>query len=640
MARTIYNNNGQPVRVYEPFFSPTHRFEFAAISGVASTIFYDPIGRTVGTLGPNHSYQKIVFDPWRQQLWDANDTVLTDPSTDPDIGPLARRLPRQDYWPTWFEARAGGELGPSEQDAARKAAAHADTPATVYFDPLGRVFLNVAHNRQPHNGAVADEFYATRSRLDIQGNVRSSVDALGRTFIRYDYDIRNRLLRQASADAGERWVVNDIVDAPLLIFDSRGHRVRTEYDGLRRPTSVFVRNREGYERLAERSEYGELQPDAAARNLRGQLYRQFDEAGVAMTAPFDFKSNLLRSERRLLRDYRAEVDWSKSPPLEDESFATETAYDALNRPRAVTAPDQSVVRPIFNEANLVERLDVSLKGDHEFRPYVSRIGYNARGQRTSVHYGNGVECRSFYDPLTFRLIGVKTSQHGGPDLQDLRYVFDPVGNVVSMADDAQQTVYFRNHAVTPSSSYLYDAIYRLLEADGREHASSPGAPRASDDDFGRTLLPLPADGHAMHRYRERYRYDAVGNLREMIHAAPDHGSWRRHYEYSEGGTNNRLTQTVVGEAREHYAYDPNGNMTRMPQLQAMGWDFRDQLAETRTQAGHDDTGETTYYRYDSAGARVRKTHVDQHGHRRHERIYIGIFELYRRWTASVTSAHH
>jgi RHS repeat-associated protein len=626
---TIYNNDGQPVRVYEPFFSQTHRFEFAAIHGVASTILYDPTGRTVAKLDPNHSYQKTVFDPWRQQVWDSNDTVLTDPSTDPDIGPLARRLPRQDYWPTWFKARVDGELGPLEQDAASKAAAHADTPAMAYFDPLGRGFLTIAHNRQPHDGTVADEFYATRSRLDIQGNVRTSVDALGRTFIRYDYDIRNRLIRQASADAGERWVVNDISDAALLIFDSRGHRVRTEYDELRRPTSIFVRNRDGHERLAERNEYGELQADAAARNLRGQLYCRFDEAGVLTAARYDFKSNLLRSERRLLRDYRGEADWLKSPQLEDETFATDTAYDALDRPRTITAPDQSVVRPQFNEANLVERLDVSLKSADTFHPYVSRIDYNARGQRTRVHYGNGAECRSFYDPLTFRLIRVKTTRSGGPDLQDLHYVFDPVGNVVSTADDAQQTVYFRNHVVTPSSSYLYDAIYRLLEAEGREHASGPSSPWTPDDDLRRTLLPLPGDGHAMQRYRERYCYDSVGNLRQVIHAASDHGSWRRRYEYNEGGTNNRLTQTVLGEERQHYEYDLNGNMTRMPHLQAMGWDFRDRLSETRAQAIHDGAGETTYYRYGSAGTRVRKTHVDRHGRRRHERIYLGLFEVYR-----------
>ena len=625
---TIYNNNGQPVRVYEPFFSPTHRFEFAAIYGVASTILYDPLGRAVAQLNPDHSYQKNVFDPWGQRVWDANDTILSDPSGTPTSA----------HWCVACQGKITGRHGLKRALQASSAPRSRTRRARLRRMPILRprcilirwdAAFSVAHNRLPHEGAVVDEFYATRSRLDIHGNVRAAVDALGRTFLRCEYDIRNRRIHQASADAGERMVVNDILDATLLAFDGRGYRVRTEYDGLRRPTSIFVRDRRAEERLAERSEYGERAPDAAARNLRGQLHRQLDEAGEAISARYDFKSNLLRSERRLLRDYRGEVDWSRSPPLDGEAFAIETAYDALNRPRAVTAPDKSVVRPKFNKANLVERVEVSLRGAHEFKPYVSRIDYNARGQRTSVHYGNGVERRSFYDPLTFRLTRVTATRPGGSDLQDLRYVFDPVGNVVAATDGAQQTVYFKNHAVSASSGYVYDAIYRLLEADGREHASAPSSPWTSEDDPRRPILPLPGDGHAMRRYRERYCYDAVGNLRELIHAASDHGGWRRRYDYGEGDRNNRLTRTVVGEAREHYAYDANGNMTSMPHLQKMRWGFRDQLSETRAQASHDEKGETTYYRYNSAGVRVRKTHVDRRGHRRHERVYVGIFEVYR-----------
>ncbi len=49
---TIFNNKGSPVRKYEPFFSVTHRFEFALTAGVAATLIYDPVGRVVATLNP------------------------------------------------------------------------------------------------------------------------------------------------------------------------------------------------------------------------------------------------------------------------------------------------------------------------------------------------------------------------------------------------------------------------------------------------------------------------------------------------------------------------------------------------------------------------------------------------------------
>ena len=89
---TIFNNKGKPVRQYEPFFSATHRFEFGVQVGVSPVLFYDPVERVVATLHPNHTYEKVVFDPWQQTTYDVNDTCAPrnaqtgDPRTDPDIG--------------------------------------------------------------------------------------------------------------------------------------------------------------------------------------------------------------------------------------------------------------------------------------------------------------------------------------------------------------------------------------------------------------------------------------------------------------------------------------------------------------------------------------------------------------------------
>ena len=89
---TVFNNKGKPVRQYEPFFTDTHSFEFDVRVGVSPVVFYDPLCRVVATLHPEHSYEKVVFDPWQQTTWDVNDTCAPrnlqtgDPRTDPDIG--------------------------------------------------------------------------------------------------------------------------------------------------------------------------------------------------------------------------------------------------------------------------------------------------------------------------------------------------------------------------------------------------------------------------------------------------------------------------------------------------------------------------------------------------------------------------
>ncbi len=135
----------------------------------------------------------------------------------------------------------------------------------------------------------------------------------------------------------------------------------------------------------------------------------------------------------------------------------------------------------------------------------------------------------------------------------------------------------------------------------------------------------------MHRYREQYEYDGVGNVLKLLHAASD-GNWSRLYSYDEPHAhprNNRLTSTRVGRDEEHYAYDAAGNMTRMPHLPGMDWDFKDQLHATRRQERNVGRGETTCYVYDSAGQRVRKVTERASGSRIHERIYLGGFEVYR-----------
>ena len=280
---TVYNNKGKPVRQFEPFFSATHRFESDARAGVSPILFYDPIARVIATLNPNHTWQKVLFDPWHQETWDVNDTVLiANPAEDSDVGDFFSRLPADDYLPTWHGARIAGALGSQEQAAAHKTESHADTPAIAHMDSLGRTFLTTAHNRferEKSDGSVetVEESYSTRVVLDIEGNQREVIDAKGRVVMRYDYDMLGSRIHSTSIDAGERWMLNDVVGQPLRAWDARGHEFRTEYDQLHRPLNQFVRGTDGEQSdlrvldrdvLFQKTEYGEGQANDVALNLR------------------------------------------------------------------------------------------------------------------------------------------------------------------------------------------------------------------------------------------------------------------------------------------------------------------------------------------------------------------------------------
>lgn len=716
---TIFNNKGKPVRQYEPFFSPLpeqrHRFEFGVQVGVSPILFYDPVSRVVATLHPNHTYEKVVFDPWQQKTWDVNDTVLADPRTDEDIngfvGGYFAEQPAD--WQTWYQQRSEGQLGEREKDAALKSAIHAETPPIAYHDSLGRAYLTIAHNRYEREGAITDETYPTRVQLDIEGNQREIIDAKGRIVMRYDYDLLGNRIHQASMEAGERWMLNDIKGKPIRSWDSRGHTFRTEYDALRRPVRQFVLGTNPAESdpqtLGDEICHGQViygedfvdRTEAMAKNLLGRAWQQYDGAGLVTNEVYDFKGNLLRGSRRLVNNYKSAPDWNEFPSpdanpeqWQPEIFQSSTRYDALNRPIQLIAPhagiETDIIQHRYNEANLLEGVDVWLKQPGEpgdlLDPMtasghgVQSIHYNAKGQRMQISYGNGNCARTGYeyDPQTFRLTrlltirGNQDSANCAPLLeprtcedppllcsrlqssrcivQDLSYTYDPAGNITHIRDDAQQIIYFRNKRVEPSNAYTYDAVYRLIEATGREHLGQAGGapiPHSYNDAPRVGIKWSDNDGTVMGTYIERYVYDAVGNFDEMKHIGLDsaNAGWTRVYSYDEdsqlgSGKSNRLSSTTLNangnnKVPEPYLHDAHGNMVRMPHLGSglpgpnMHWDYRDQLRQTDLGGGG-----TAYYVYDASGQRIRKVWEKAPG-LIEERIYLGGFEIFRKHDSAI-----
>ena len=701
---TIFNNKGKPIKKYEPFFDDTHDFKFGNKVGVSATLFYDTLERVVATLHPNHTYEKAVFDAWTQEAWDVNDTLNigqrfdprfpgvlpghdSDPVDDPHAGDYFKRLPKDEYWPTWYFLRAdSGEANkewpdvdpvtgkPTPENAAKranenaaalKAARHASTPIRIYLDTLGRTFLTIADNGLSEEGKVLE--YKTRVELDIEGNQREVVDAKGRIVMRYEYDMLSNQVHQASMEAGERWVLNDVTCKPIRAWDSRGYAFRTEYDELRRPVRSYVIGAEKEdpekEILFEATVYGEGLPEAKELNLRAKPYMLLDSGGVVVNKDpdaneaYDFKGNPLGSYRRFAKEFRRRTDWQPLESLligetldtsalesklldltEQEEFSARMSYDALNRVVSQNAPDGSIIRPVYNEANLLEKLNVNLQGADSPTAFVENIDYNAKGQRTLIEYGNGVMTTYEYDEKTFRLDHLQTTCKS-KRLQDLFYSYDPAGNISTIRDNAQEIRCYNQEVVKPGGDYIYDAIYRLVEAIGREQAGQADQQHPAWDDSSRTRICSedPRNWKALRSYKECYDYDEVGNILHFSHYA-NGCSWVRDYFYEEKSQikeehekyrSNRLTRTAVGGGSDNYGYNDHGSMTSMPYLRAMEWDFEEQL-----QSVDPGGGGTAFYVYDAGGQRVRKVIELSDGRRKEERFYIGGFEVFRRYNLS------
>jgi RHS repeat-associated protein len=688
---TIYNNKGKAVEQYEPFFSSDHLYKIEK-EGVSPVLFYDPLERVVCTVHPNHTYEKVVFDAWRQETWDANDTIHStfrfdpqspgnlpehtfNPADDPDVGFYFRRLPAERYLPTWYDLRMDSskalekwpvtdengaplpdkqkkrneEIRAAERRAAEEAAKHAATPALSHLDTLGRTFLSIADNGKNQNGN--DVHFTARVELDIEGNDIRITDPREITAFEHVFDLGGRKLRVESKDAGVRFDLPDISgENPWYMWDANGNEIKTEYDSLRRPVKVWVKQN-GTNRLVNLTQYGDEAgiTDAQRHNLRGQVYRVLDDAGEVINTNYDFKGNILTVQRTLLEGYKLEVDWNSAtlPAFETDasgdpvSYSATDVYDALNRLTSSAAPDGSVHKLTYNEANFLETVKVRLSGETDDRDFITKIEYDAKGQREKITYCNGVTTDYSYDPETFRLMTIVSRKPNGKSIQNLRYTYDPVGNVTQIHDASFHTVFNHNQRVDPINRYKYDPIYRLIEASGREHGSMTACHYQKKDKKHTEFIHLSDqpinNGQDLYNYTQTYQYDANGNITRIRHVGRN--GWTRNQEYDDAS--NRLKTSKAGcrnESAFDYLnnHDENGNIERMPHLNEMKWDYANRLIEVETSIQTNATNDRAYYQYDVGGQRVRKV-IEQGNSRVEERIYVGGYEVFRKYDSAGTT---
>ncbi len=525
-GRTLYNNKGKVVKQYEPWFSASHEYEGEdelSQYGVTPILHYDPVGRLVRTILPDHNEITVAFDAWQQKNFDQNDNNDTTP--------------------------------------------HYDTPQIQHYDTLGRLFLT-----QDDNGVRGSAvYYETRQQFDILSNVTAVQDAKGRWMTENIYNMTGEVVYTFNIDSGRRWLLSNIAGKPIRLWDNRHRQMEYSYDALQRPNNTSLRLSALAVSLIEKIVYG----TATATNHKGQIAQHYDQSGKTHFTAYDFKGNLLSLTKQLCSDYQNTINWDNFPNLEADVFAQSFTYDALNRPVEITKPDNSCSKYYYNKAALMERVNVTHRGAAV--DYVSNINYNEKGQRTEIYFGNDSKTAYTYDTETFRLTRLLTTRYKGQDiLQDLNYTYDPVGNITRIEDDAQQTFYFDNTVVAPVGTYTYDALYRLTEATGRE---LKGLAMPTHTDFANNIgLPNPV-ANALQNYTQQYTYDALGNIQRM----QSKGFWTRDYFYNAGV--NTLKGHTSGATE--YTYDAHGNTTAMPHLPAMVWDYAGRLKEATLNASHD-----------------------------------------------------
>jgi RHS repeat-associated protein len=509
-------------------------------------------------------------------------------------------------------------------------------------------------------------------------------DVAGNLLFQHSMDAGDRrMLMDAAGQPLLAWDYNERKDASTPRLFKEHRRVRVVYDALHRPLERWLRVRDestgaSRESLVERFRYGEGVTNAKRLNLRGKVWQHYDCSGVAQTDEFDLSEKPRVLRRRLASDIEAPVhDWNgvqlanvhvgTAAAFEGDVFTLRTDYDALGRATRiynwhVESPNNSgqsdrvaVYLPSYNERGLLaaETLLVRARktpGGHQVvagttrsQDAIKRIDYDAKGQRTRLDCGNGTVTQYDYDAKTFRLRVLRTTRPGyNPHfpskrgqladarvLQHLFYNYDASGNITEIQDDAWAPAFFDNQRVEAASRYVYDSIGRLVEATGRENGRASGAPpQLPSGPLSVAGFPVTSPD-ALRNYIERYRYDAVGNIRTMRHIAGSLGSWTRTYDYA--AASNQLTGTDTDNPARAvtYDYDKHGSMLNLssaPDRFDLRWDWNDMI-HTIDLGG----GGRAWYQYSADKQRCRKRIDRQNGTSGYrERIYLPGFELYRR----------
>ena len=490
---------------------------------------------------------------------------------------------------------------------------HRHTPTLQVCDPSGAPVRSVAYYRRTAQEHAKPRVTASASRragrVSQQWDPRlfalSTAPTADTANLTGLSSLSGRPLLTESVDAGWRVQFWGAAGELQLAWDGRGTRTRHTYDAIQRPIAVFEQCQDAPECCIGLTAYGTQAAASVALNQCGQPVRVDDSAGSRQVHGYSLQGAPLAETRHFLQAL-AEPDWPQAVAqrdalLEPEGATTRWGYDALGALLQQTDAQGNSQYTDYNIAGQITGTRLQLCGQAE-QTLIRDITYNAFGQITAETAGNGVTTRATYRADTGVLLGLRAQRPDKTWLQDLRYAYDPVGNVLSITDATQSVRHFANARIEPVNNYAYDTLSQLIRATGREVGSSGYGPE----------LRVSADPTQLVNYTQTYHYDTAGNLHTLQHSgAQSYMRKMQAAEHSNRSLARKVDDPLLNAGEFSAGFDANGNVQHLQPGQVLLWDGRNQLCQVTPVARDEGADDTERYVYDGVGQRLRKVRISQ-----------------------------
>ncbi len=515
------------------------------------------------------------------------------------------------------------------------------TPTVTVLDNRGLPVRELQYYRHPDSPEVTEE-RVTHNQYDERGFLTKSTDPrlseAGLANFTYLTDLAGNVLRSQGVDNGITVALNDAAGRPFIAIsnisttdDGTGDRsqavTRTwQYEDAElpgRPLSITEQITGKAARITERFVYAGNTDEEKAMNLAGACVSHYDTAGLVQTDSVALTGVPLSITRRLLKDAdnpETEADWQGNDVAEwnallaeaSEGHTTLTTADATGAVLTTTDAKGNLQRVAFDVAGLLSGSWLTVRGGTE-QVIVKSLTYSAVGQKLREEHGNGVVTTYTYEAETQRLTGIKTERptghaSGAKVLQDLRYEYDPVGNVLGISNDAEETRFWRNQKVVPENTYVYDSLYQLVSATGREMANAG----QQGSNLPAATVPLPTDSSAFTNYIRTYSYDNAANLTQIRHSAPATGnSYTTNITISDKSNRGVLSTLTENSSEVDALFTAGGQQKQLQPGQGLVWTARNELRKVTPVVRDGGADDSESYRYDAHSQRILKVSVQK-----------------------------